>query len=234
MGCWSGLGGAGGDGEEVGEGGLRQGEELRRVDVGKGLHEVGGETLVDLGGHHLAVALGNLEGAVDAADKVAHHVVAHAVEFGRADGFAAQEFDFAVDFGHGVGGGFGGHIGGDVEGYAVAEYLGLAVDAVGVAFVLAEVGHEAGAEVAAEDGVEDHETGVVGAVPGEGEEAADADGGLHGAGQWGVGMGCGGLGESGHGQRDGCGALGLWGEVGVGQAEQCVVDGSAEDEVGVG
>lgn len=35
-----------------------------------------------------------------------------------------------------------GHIGSDVEDNAVAEYLGLAVDAVGVAFVFAEIAHK--------------------------------------------------------------------------------------------
>ena len=166
---------------------MGEGVKLGGCDVGEGLHEVGGEALVDAGGHHLAVALGDFEGAVDAADEVAHHIVAHAVQFGLGDGLLAQTLDFAVDLGDGVGGGSRGDIGGDVEGDAVAEYLGLAVDAVGVAFVLAQVAHEAGAEIAAKEGVEDHEAGVVSAVPREGEQTAYADSGLHGSGQGRVG-----------------------------------------------
>ena len=76
--------------------------------------------------------------------------------------------DPSVDFLEGVLCGRGGDVGCDVEHDTATEYLGGAVDAVGVAFVFAQVAHEARAEVSAEDGVEHHEAGVVDAVPLEG------------------------------------------------------------------
>ena len=98
------------------------------------------------------------------------------------DGLLAQKVYFAVDFLEGVLCGRGGDVGCDVEHDTATEYLGGAVDAVGVAFVFAQVAHEARAEVSAKDGVEHHEAGVVGAVPCEGHDAANADGGLYGVG----------------------------------------------------
>ena len=141
-GDWSGLGGAGGDGGEAGEGGLGEVEELGGGDGGEGVDKVGGEAFVDIGGNHLAVAFGDFEGAVDAADEVAHHDVADTVELGLGYGLLAQEVDFVVDLCYSVGGALRGHVGSDEKDDAVAEYLCLAVDAVGVAFVFAEVGHE--------------------------------------------------------------------------------------------
>ena len=168
--------GAGGYCQEVGQSGLGEGLELCGGDVGEGLHQVGGQAFVDLGRDHLAVAFRNLEGAVDAAYEVAHHVVADAVEFGVGDGLLLQTVYFVEYLVHGVGGGLSGDVGGNVKRYAVAEDLGLAVDAVGVAFVFAQVAHETGAEVAAEQGVEHHKAGVVEAVPRKGKKAAYAYG----------------------------------------------------------
>ena len=79
-------------------------------------------------------------------------------------------------------GGLGGHIGGDEEDDAVAKDLGLAIDAVGVAFVLADVAHQSRAEIAAQNGVEHHEGGIVGVVPLERQDAAYAEGRLDGCG----------------------------------------------------
>lgn len=55
---------------------MGEGEELGGGDSGEGLHKVGGETFVDIGRDHLAVAFGDFEDAVDTADEVAHHIVA--------------------------------------------------------------------------------------------------------------------------------------------------------------
>ena len=122
---------------------MGEGVELGGGDGGEGLHKVGGETFVDIGDDHLAVAFGDFEGAVDAADKVAHHKVAHAFKFGIGDGLLSQAFYLKIYLFDGVVCGLCGHIGGDEEDDAVAEYLCLAVDAVGVAFVFAQVAHEA-------------------------------------------------------------------------------------------
>lgn len=106
--------GAGGYCQEVGQSGLGEGLELGGGDVGEGLHQVGGQAFVDLGRDHLAVAFRNLEGAIDAAYEVAHHVVADAVEFGVGDGFLLQTVYFLEYLVHGVGGGLSGDVGGDV------------------------------------------------------------------------------------------------------------------------
>lgn len=41
--------------------------QLFRGDGLEGVEEIGGEPFIDAGGHHLAVAVGHLEDAVDAA-----------------------------------------------------------------------------------------------------------------------------------------------------------------------
>ena len=117
--------------------------ELSGGDGGEGLHEVGGKAFVDIGDDHLAVTFGDFEGAVDAADKIAHHKVAHAFEFSIGDGLLPQTYNLEVYLFDSIVCGLCGHIGGDEEDDAVAEYLCLAVDAVGVAFVFAQVAHEA-------------------------------------------------------------------------------------------
>ena len=161
-----------GDAEDVGwSGGLQ------------GVKEVIEESAVKAGGGQLAVAFGKLEDAVDGTEMVAAEVVAYAVEFVGGDAFVAEAADLGVDLYERVGGGIGSHVGGDVKDDAAAENLDAAVDAVGVAFVLAEVAHEAGAEIAAKQGVEDHESVAVGVVPTEREDAADAEGGLGGGGK---------------------------------------------------
>lgn len=52
---------------EAGEGLLGERVQLFRGDGLEGVEEIGGEPFIDAGGHHLAVAVGHLEDAVDAA-----------------------------------------------------------------------------------------------------------------------------------------------------------------------
>ena len=134
-------------------------------------------------GGHVAEALREFEDAVDGTQEVADEDVADELQLAVGDGLSAEPVEFGEYLPHGVVGVSGGNVGKDVEDYGVAVDLGVGVDAVGVAFVFALVAHESRAEVAAEECGEDEEGGVVGMVPGEREEATDAEGGLYGLGE---------------------------------------------------
>lgn len=171
-------GGAGGDGGKGAEVLLGEGLELGGGDVLDRIEVVCGQLLGDIREVHLTVTLGEFEGAVDTADEVAHHDIADAFQLLLRDGLLLQAFDFAHDFADGWSGGLGRHFGRDEEDYAVAVDMGLAVDAVGVAFVLANVAHKAGAKIAAQDCAENHELGITGVVPCQGQHSPDAQRGL--------------------------------------------------------
>ena len=158
---------------KVGEDLLGKGENLGRGDGLQCRQKIGRKTLVDMCGNHLAVAVGYLKDPVNAADEVAHHVVAHAVEFVSGDGLLPQAFYLAVDFTEGVESGLGGDIGCDEKDDAATEYLGGTVNAIGIAFVFAQVAHQPGTEVAAQHGVEYHELGIVLAMPGKRKKVAE-------------------------------------------------------------
>ena len=70
------VAGTGGDGGEGGEVFLGEALEGGGGDMLDGMEVVVGELFGDMGEDHLAVALGNLEGAVDGSDEVAHHDIA--------------------------------------------------------------------------------------------------------------------------------------------------------------
>lgn len=137
-------GGAGGDGEELvgAEEALGKGLKLRRGGGADGGEEEIGELLpypVEFEGK---MTLDALEDAVDRAEIVALHILPDRVELVVGDGLATETVEFEEYLMESRLGALGSHIGRECEENVGAEDDGAAVDAVGVALVLADVGHE--------------------------------------------------------------------------------------------
>ena len=58
-----------------------QGLKLFGGDMLYGIEIIGRELFGNIGGDHLAITLGDFEGTIDAANKVAHHDISHPIQF---------------------------------------------------------------------------------------------------------------------------------------------------------